>query len=198
MVFSDFFVYFKYSDCVSVKGKTLRATLPAKLKSWKTSTVLATCRGFLVQTTWRALKSLLEHWLEYVIYIYIIYIYVILNYINWRAMPSGLLHWGDESGWKQVNGDVFRKPDHLAIFTVVYASGCHLACTVFIVLIFAICNSCLVAMKDICLQWLRLQNGERNKFKQTLLAHLGFLVRSCHCGALRGTMLHGGQRQAPS
>ena len=71
MVFSDFFVYFKYSDCVSVKGKTLRATLPAKLKSWKTSTVLATCRGFLVQTTWRALKSLLEHWLEYVIYIYI-------------------------------------------------------------------------------------------------------------------------------
>eukprot|EP00438_Fugacium_kawagutii_P032918 Skav235211 [mRNA] locus=scaffold503:38901:52751:- [translate_table: standard] len=48
---------------------------------------------------------------------------------------------GDESGWKQVNGDVFRKPDHLAIFTVVYASGCHLACTVFIVLIFAICNS---------------------------------------------------------
>jgi len=48
---------------------------------------------------------------------------------------------GDESGWKQVNGDVFRKPDHLAIFTVVYASGCHLACTVLIVLIFAICNS---------------------------------------------------------
>jgi len=48
---------------------------------------------------------------------------------------------GDESGWKQVNGDVFRRPDHLAIFTVVYASGCHLACTVFIVLIFAICNS---------------------------------------------------------
>merc|ERR1719276_231022 len=48
---------------------------------------------------------------------------------------------GDESGWKQVNGDVFRRPDRLAIFTVVYASGCHLICTVFIVLIFAICNS---------------------------------------------------------
>mmetsp|Transcript_51445 Transcript_51445/g.83428 ORF Transcript_51445/g.83428 Transcript_51445/m.83428 type:complete len:630 (-) Transcript_51445:49-1938(-) len=48
---------------------------------------------------------------------------------------------GDESGWKQVNGDVFRRPDHLSIFTVVYASGCHLACTVFIVLVFAICNS---------------------------------------------------------
>jgi len=48
---------------------------------------------------------------------------------------------GDESGWKQVNGDVFRRPDHLAIFTVMYASGCHLACTVFVVLLFATCNS---------------------------------------------------------
>lgn len=48
---------------------------------------------------------------------------------------------GDESGWKQVNGDVFRRPDHLAVFTVLYATGVHLACTVGIVLIFAICNS---------------------------------------------------------
>merc|ERR1712217_994152 len=48
---------------------------------------------------------------------------------------------GDESGWKQVNGDVFRRPDHLAAFTVVYATGVHLACTVLIVLLFAICNS---------------------------------------------------------
>merc|ERR1719183_3240568 len=48
---------------------------------------------------------------------------------------------GDESGWKQVNGDVFRRPDHLAVFTVVYATGVHLACTVFIVLLFAMCNS---------------------------------------------------------
>jgi len=48
---------------------------------------------------------------------------------------------GDESGWKQVNGDVFRRPDHLAIFTVVYATGVHMACTVLIVLLFAMCNS---------------------------------------------------------
>lgn len=48
---------------------------------------------------------------------------------------------GDESGWKQVNGDVFRRPDHLAIFTVVYATGIHLICTVLIVLLFAIANS---------------------------------------------------------
>jgi len=48
---------------------------------------------------------------------------------------------GDESGWKQVNGDVFRRPDHLAVFTVLYATGCHLALTVFVVLLFATCNS---------------------------------------------------------
>lgn len=60
----------------------------------------------------------------------------------WQSFACTFPASGDESGWKQVNGDVFRKPDHLAIFTVVYASGCHLACTVFIVLIFAICNSC--------------------------------------------------------
>lgn len=54
-----------------------------------------------------------------------------------EAMDGG----GDDSGWKQVNGDVFRRPDHLAIFTVVYASGCHLACTMLIVLLFAMCNS---------------------------------------------------------
>lgn len=48
---------------------------------------------------------------------------------------------GDESGWKQVNGDVFRRPDHLAVFTVLYATGIHIMCTVFIVLLFAIFNS---------------------------------------------------------
>merc|ERR1719394_194856 len=48
---------------------------------------------------------------------------------------------GDESGWKQVNGDVFRRPDHLAVFTVLYATGCHLALTVFVVLLFATVNS---------------------------------------------------------
>jgi len=48
---------------------------------------------------------------------------------------------GDESGWKQVNGDVFRRPEHLGVFTVFYATGIHLACTVLIVLLFAICNS---------------------------------------------------------
>jgi transmembrane 9 superfamily protein 3 len=54
-----------------------------------------------------------------------------------EAMDGG----GDESGWKQVNGDVFRRPDHLAIFTVFYATGCHLACTIMMVLLFAMANS---------------------------------------------------------
>jgi transmembrane 9 superfamily protein 3 len=48
---------------------------------------------------------------------------------------------GDDSGWKQVNGDVFRRPDHLTIFSVLHASGCHLAFTVLGVLIFAMLNS---------------------------------------------------------
>jgi len=48
---------------------------------------------------------------------------------------------GDESGWKQVSGDVFRRPDHLALLSVVHASGVHLACTVLCVLIFSIVNS---------------------------------------------------------
>merc|ERR1719215_1200961 len=40
---------------------------------------------------------------------------------------------GDDSGWKQVSGDVFRKPDNLVMFTTFYATGVHLACTVFCV-----------------------------------------------------------------
>jgi len=54
-----------------------------------------------------------------------------------ESMDAG----GDESGWKQVNGDVFRRPEHLAIFTTLYATGCHLGCTGFIVLFVAITNS---------------------------------------------------------
>jgi len=47
----------------------------------------------------------------------------------------------DESGWKQVSGDVFRRPEHLAAFTVVYATGCHLAVCASAVLVFAMANS---------------------------------------------------------
>lgn len=48
---------------------------------------------------------------------------------------------GDDSGWKQISGDVFRQPSNLAAFTVVYATGCHVIFTVFIVLIFSMLNS---------------------------------------------------------
>mmetsp|Transcript_22061 Transcript_22061/g.50405 ORF Transcript_22061/g.50405 Transcript_22061/m.50405 type:complete len:617 (-) Transcript_22061:50-1900(-) len=48
---------------------------------------------------------------------------------------------GDESGWKQVSGDVFRRPDHLAWLSVLHASGCHIFCTVFCTLMFSVMNS---------------------------------------------------------
>jgi len=47
----------------------------------------------------------------------------------------------DESGWKQVRGDVFRRPDHLTTFTVFYATGVHLACAVLAALLFSALNS---------------------------------------------------------
>ena len=30
---------------------------------------------------------------------------------------------GEESGWKLVHGDVFRKPDHLSLFCAVIGTG---------------------------------------------------------------------------
>lgn len=47
----------------------------------------------------------------------------------------------DESGWKQVNGDVFRRPEHLTIFTVLYATGCHVGAAIFLVLVVSISGS---------------------------------------------------------
>ncbi|CEL92549.1 unnamed protein product [Vitrella brassicaformis CCMP3155] len=47
----------------------------------------------------------------------------------------------DESGWKQVHGDVFRKPSHLLTFSVLYSSGCHLMTMIVGVILLAIANS---------------------------------------------------------
>ena len=41
-----------------------------------------------------------------------------------RSMP-------DDSGWKQVHGDVFRPPAHLELFAVVYGTGCQVRDGVF-------------------------------------------------------------------
>ncbi|XP_018494489.1 transmembrane 9 superfamily member 3 [Galendromus occidentalis] len=45
---------------------------------------------------------------------------------------------GDEYGWKQVHGDVFRAPSYPLIFTAAVGSGCQLVAVALIVIIFAI------------------------------------------------------------
>jgi transmembrane 9 superfamily protein 3 len=45
-----------------------------------------------------------------------------------RSMP-------DDSGWKQVHGDVFRPPAHLELFAIVYGTGCQLVVLVFAVVL---------------------------------------------------------------
>jgi len=45
---------------------------------------------------------------------------------------------GDESGWKQVHGDVFRAPSHLLFFSALLGTGYQLIWLVFFVIFFAI------------------------------------------------------------
>ena len=45
---------------------------------------------------------------------------------------------GDESGWKQVHGDVFRPPKNLVIFSALIGTGYQLAILSFFVILFAI------------------------------------------------------------
>ena len=46
----------------------------------------------------------------------------------------------DESGWKQVSGDVFRRPNPLLFFTVLFSTGCHVALMSWFVVLLAIGN----------------------------------------------------------
>ena len=43
----------------------------------------------------------------------------------------------DESGWKQVHGEVFRPPQHLSLFCALVGTGSQLACMVFSMILFA-------------------------------------------------------------
>mmetsp|Transcript_21913 Transcript_21913/g.46431 ORF Transcript_21913/g.46431 Transcript_21913/m.46431 type:complete len:591 (+) Transcript_21913:196-1968(+) len=43
----------------------------------------------------------------------------------------------DESGWKQVHGDVFRPPQHLGMFCALVGTGSQLATMVFVMILFA-------------------------------------------------------------
>lgn len=45
---------------------------------------------------------------------------------------------GDEYGWKQVHGDVFRSPPHTLLFSALIGAGYQLISVVFCVIIFAI------------------------------------------------------------
>ncbi|XP_011203691.1 transmembrane 9 superfamily member 3 [Bactrocera dorsalis] len=45
---------------------------------------------------------------------------------------------GDEYGWKQVHGDVFRTPPHALVFSAVIGAGCQLISVVLGVILFAI------------------------------------------------------------
>ena len=48
---------------------------------------------------------------------------------------------GEESGWKQVHGDVFRPPQHLVLFSALIGTGHQLAVLVFAVIFFAFLNT---------------------------------------------------------
>jgi transmembrane 9 superfamily protein 3 len=43
----------------------------------------------------------------------------------------------DESGWKQVHGDVFRPPAHLSLFCALVGTGAQLAAMVLVMILFA-------------------------------------------------------------
>lgn len=45
---------------------------------------------------------------------------------------------GDESGWKQIHGDVFRAPPHLLLFSSLIGTGHQLSLLVFFVMLFSI------------------------------------------------------------
>jgi len=45
---------------------------------------------------------------------------------------------GDEYGWKQVHGDVFRPPNHIMIFSALIGTGYHITVVTFTVIMFAI------------------------------------------------------------
>ncbi len=45
---------------------------------------------------------------------------------------------GEDSGWKQVHGDVFRPPDNLLLFTAIIGTGWQLAFLILGVILYAI------------------------------------------------------------
>lgn len=52
-------------------------------------------------------------------------------------MEGGLQQMGEDSGWKQVHGDVFRAPDNLAIFSAMLGCGWQLLVLILGVILYA-------------------------------------------------------------
>ncbi len=50
---------------------------------------------------------------------------------------------GEDSGWKQIHGDVFRAPENLDIFSAILGTGWQLAVLVFGVILYAIAGALL-------------------------------------------------------
>lgn len=50
---------------------------------------------------------------------------------------EGMPHMGEDAGWKQVHGDVFRAPDRLVFFTALYGTGWQLLVLVLAVILYA-------------------------------------------------------------
>jgi transmembrane 9 superfamily protein 3 len=51
---------------------------------------------------------------------------------------EGIQMMGEDSGWKQVHGDVFRAPEYLELFCAMYGSGWQLLTLVLGVIMYAI------------------------------------------------------------
>jgi transmembrane 9 superfamily protein 3 len=51
---------------------------------------------------------------------------------------EGMHVMGEDLGWKQVHGDVFRAPDSLVVFTALYGTGWQLLILVLGVIIYAL------------------------------------------------------------
>lgn len=51
---------------------------------------------------------------------------------------------GNDSGWKQIRGDVFRRPDHLVLFSAIRGAGFQIVSLVFCVVLLAIMGSLYV------------------------------------------------------
>ncbi len=64
---------------------------------------------------------------------------------------EGIQVLGEDSGWKQVHGDVFRPPEHLVVFAAVLGTGWQLAVLVVLVILYAIAGEPDVIFEDLIL-----------------------------------------------